>query len=135
MLNNVILMGRLASFPEVMKTTSGLDVMRFTVAVERDYKDANGNRPTDFLDCVAWRETAKAIAKYFAKGSMIAVSGNIETRKYTDKNNNKRVATEVKVNSWSFTGEKREEPKREPPVQPAGADEFQMVDSDDDLPF
>ena len=106
-MNLCVLMGRLTAAPELKKTNSGLSVTSFTLAVDRRFKDPNGEKQTDFINCVAWRQTAEFICRYFAKGQMIAVEGNIQTRKYTDKNGNDRTATEVLVNQAHFTGEKR----------------------------
>lgn len=106
-MNLCVLMGRLTAAPELKKTNSGLSVASFAIAVDRDFKGKDGEKQTDFINCVAWRNTAEFICRYFAKGQMIAVEGNIQTRKYTDKNGNDRTATEVLVNQAHFTGEKR----------------------------
>lgn len=108
MINNVVLMGRLTAAPELKTTQSGISTVRFSVAVERRYNKQGEERQTDFVDCVAWRQTAEFVSKYFNKGSMIAVVGSIQTRNYEDKNGNKRKAVEVQVDNVSFCGSKGE---------------------------
>ena len=108
MINNVVLMGRLTAVPELKTTQSGISTVRFSVAVERRYNKQGEERQTDFIDCVAWRQTAEFVSKYFNKGSMIAVIGSIQTRSYEDKNGNKRKAVEVQVDNVSFCGSKGE---------------------------
>ena len=94
MLNTIAIMGRLTHTPELRTTTSGKEVCSFDVACERSYS-ANGQRETDFLPCVAWGKTAQFISQYFDKGSMIAVNGSLQTRKYQDKQGNNRTAYET----------------------------------------
>ena len=106
MLNRVILMGRIAQDIEVRQTPSGISVVSFSVAVDRSFKDQNGERHTDFINCVAWRQQADFIGRYFTKGRMIALEGNLRTRTYDDKNGTKHYVTEVFVDSVSFTGER-----------------------------
>ena len=108
MINNVVLMGRLTAAPELKTTQSGISTVRFSIAVERRYNKQGDERQTDFIDCVAWRQTAEFVSKYFNKGSMIAVIGSIQTRSYEDKNGNKRKAVEVQVDNVSFCGSKSE---------------------------
>lgn len=106
MLNRVILMGRITQDLEVKQTPSGVAVLQFTVAVERKFKGTNGEKQTDFINCVAWRNQAEFIGKYFKKGRMIAIEGNLRTRTFDDKNGTKHYVTEVFVDNVSFTGEK-----------------------------
>ncbi|MEG0785401.1 MAG: single-stranded DNA-binding protein, partial [Christensenella sp.] len=96
-MNKAILVGNLTRDPERRTTSSDVSVTSFTIAVSRRYKDASGNYPADFISCVAWRQTAEFIAKYFVKGSRIGVVGSIQTRNYDDKNGVKRYVTEVNV--------------------------------------
>lgn len=106
MINNVILMGRITHDLEIKQTQNGVAVMQFSLAVERRYKGADGEKETDFINCVAWRQQAEFIGKYFRKGRMIAIEGNLRTRTYDDKNGSKHYVTEVYVDNVSFTGEK-----------------------------
>lgn len=108
MLNKVILMGRITQDLEVKQTPSGVSVLSFTVAVQRNFARQGEERQTDFINCVAWRQQAEFIGKYFRKGRMIALEGNLRTRTYDDKNGVKHYVTEVFVDSVSFTGEKTE---------------------------
>lgn len=111
MLNTSIIMGRLTADPELRTTASGLSVTSFTVAVERSYAKSGEERQTDFINVVAWRNTADFVTKYFGKGDMIAVQGSIQTRNYEDKNGNKRTAVEILADSVSFCGGKRDNSK------------------------
>lgn len=106
MLNKAVIMGRLVRDPELKYTQSNIPVVSFTVAVDRSFKSENGEKKADFINCVAWRQTAEFVSKYFTKGRMIVVSGSIQTRQYVDQSNNKRTATEVLVDEVSFCGDK-----------------------------
>lgn len=106
MLNKVILMGRITQDLEVRQTPSGVSVLSFTVAVQRSYARQGEERQTDFINCVAWRQQAEFIGRYFRKGRMIALEGNLRTRTFDDKNGTKHYVTEVFVDNVSFTGEK-----------------------------
>lgn len=108
MLNRAILMGRITHDLEIKQTPSGVSVLSFSLAVERQFKGATGEKETDFINCVAWRQQAEFIGKYFSKGRMIAIEGNLRTRTYDDKNGTKHYVTEVYVDNVSFTGEKSE---------------------------
>ena len=90
MINSVVLMGRLTYEPELKTTTSGLSVIRFQMAVDRNYQSQGQERQADFIDVVAWRQTADFVSRYFHKGSMIAVEGSIQTNNFTDRDGNKR---------------------------------------------
>ena len=109
MLNNIVIMGRLTRDPELRRTGSGIAVASFSVAVDRDFggKDG-GEKKTDFIDCVAWRQTGEFISKYFTKGRMIVVDGRLEMRDWTDKEGNKRRSAEVIVNNAYFGDSKRD---------------------------
>ncbi len=109
MLNKVILMGRISNELEVKYTPTGREVLSFNLAVERSYAAKNEERQTDFLRCVAWGQTASFVDKYFGKGKMIAVVGNLRSRSYTDKNGVNQYITEVYVDEVSFTGEKTQQ--------------------------
>lgn len=107
MLNKIDIMGRLVRDPELRRTGSGIAVANFTVACERDFAQ-DGNKETDFVDCVVWRQTAEFVSKYFQKGSMIVVSGRLESRKWTDKDGNKRTSWEVRGENVYFGGTKKD---------------------------
>ena len=155
MLNVAVLMGRLVADPELRQTPSGLSVTTFRIAVDRNYAKAGQERQADFIDIVAWRQTAEFVCKYFRKGSMIAVQGSIQTRSYEDKNGNKRTAFEVVADNVSFTGSRSESagagytgagqnsyaatssaaPSPAPSFAQGSADDFAVVDENEDLPF
>lgn len=105
-MNKAILIGRLTKEPELKSTQNGLSVCSFSLAVERRFKNANGEREADFINCVAWRQTAEFIAKYFQKGQRIAVVGSIQVRSWDD-GTNKRYATEVVVDEAYFADGKQ----------------------------
>lgn len=105
-LNKSIIMGRITHDLEVRQTPSGTAVLQFTVAVDRNYSKDGGEKQTDFINCVAWRQTAEFIGRYFGKGRMIAVDGRLQTRTYEDKNGTKHYITELIVENANFTGEK-----------------------------
>ncbi len=102
MLNHIVLMGRLTRDVELRTTQSDVSVASFTLACDRDFGGRDGEKETDFIDCVAWRSTADFAAKYFAKGRMAVVSGRLQIRPWTDKEGNKRYSTEVVVDNMYF---------------------------------
>ena len=104
-LNHIAVMGRLTKDPEMRYTAQNTPVASFTVAVDRDYQ--SGNKQTDFIDCVAWRQTGEFVSKYFHKGSMAVVCGRLQTRTYEDKANNKRKAVEIVVENIYFGESKK----------------------------
>lgn len=109
MLNHIVIMGRLTRDPELRRTGNGIAVASFTVAVDRDFgaKDG-GEKETDFIDCVAWRNTGEFVSKYFSKGSMIVVSGRLQGRNWTDKDGNKRKTMEI-VAANCYFGERKKD--------------------------
>ena len=110
MLNHITIMGRLTRDPELRRTGSGVAVASFTVAVDRDFGGRDGGeKETDFIDCVAWRQTGEFVSKYFTKGRMIVVSGRLQIRSWTDKDGNKRRTAEVVADNCYFGDSKREE--------------------------
>lgn len=140
MLNTAILMGRLTKDPELRTTQSGTSVTSFTVAVDRDYVRQGEERQTDFINVVAWRQTAEFVSRYFQKGSMIAVQGSIQTRNYEDKHGNKRTAVEVIADKVSFCGSKAESGNSTPENAKVTASDFIPINTndsgeDDDFPF
>ena len=109
MLNHITLMGRLVRDPELRRTGTGIAVASFTVAVDRDFSGREGGeRETDFIDCVAWRQTGEFVSKYFTKGRMIVVSGRLQVRSWTDKDGNKRRTAEVVADNCYFGDSKRD---------------------------
>lgn len=130
MLNNVTLMGRLVADPEIRTTSSGKSVATFRIAVDRAYSK-DGNKQADFITIVAWEKTADFISKYFKKGSMIALRGEIQTRNYEDSNGNKRTAVEVLAREVSFCGGKNEGVSA--PSTPAP--DFEEIPDDEFPPF
>ena len=109
MLNICTIMGRLTKDPELRHTGSGVAVANFTLAVDRDFGNKQtGEKETDFVDCVAWRNTGEFVSKYFAKGRMAVVSGSLQMRKWTDKDGNKRTSAEVVAENVYFGDSKKE---------------------------
>ena len=109
MLNHITIMGRLTRDPELRRTGSGVAVASFTVAVDRDFGGRDGGeKETDFIDCVAWRQTGEFVSKYFTKGRMIVVSGRLQIRSWTDKDGNKRRTAEVVADNCYFGDSKRD---------------------------
>ncbi len=153
MLNVAVIMGRLTADPELRHTPGDVAVTTFTLAVDRSYVRAGAERQADFIEVVAWRQTAEFVCKYFSKGQMMAVTGSIQTRSYEDKQGNKRKAVEIVADNVSFTGSKRESgggqspygdapaPQKPAFSEPAPAyssgsnEDFEEILGDDDLPF
>lgn len=148
MLNHVSIMGRLARDPELRTTTSGKSVVSFTIATDRNSKDANGQNQTDWIRMTAWKKTAEFICKYFQKGSMIAIDGRLQSKTYQDKNGNNRTDMEVVVEEVNFVGAKsasnadsnaQPAARQQPTAQPQTAPQFEDIsddpDLDPDLPF
>lgn len=136
MLNVVALMGRLTADPELRATPAGVSVTSFTLAVDRSFVKQGEERQADFINCVAWRGAADFIAKYFRKGSLIAVDGKIQTRRYQDKDGHNQTAFEVVVDNGHFAGSKEnaDKPAYSAPEQPS-YDDFATIDDAEDLPF
>ena len=132
MINTVTLMGRMTADAELRATTNGTNVTQFTIAVERDYVKSGEERQTDFINVVAWGRTAEFVSKYFHKGDVIATVGTIQVRNFTDKNGNKRYATEVIAEKVSFCGGKKESG---PNLNVTPPNDIEEVGNDDDLPF
>ena len=109
MLNHIVIMGRLTRDPELRRTGTGVAVASFSVAVDRDFGGRDGGeKETDFIDCVAWRQTGEFVSKYFTKGRMIVVSGRLQIRSWTDKDGNKRRTAEVVADNCYFGDSKRD---------------------------
>lgn len=147
MYSRTIMMGRLVADPKLCKTASDISVARFSIAVDRTYK-INDKRPTDFFDCIAWRQLGETVAKHFHKGKPILVEGHFENRNY-EKDGVKRWVTELIVESFTFTGDstgKEQNNLPEPPPDPhdgqapaytsnSSADFAEVGGGSDDLPF
>ena len=134
MMNVVCIMGRIATDIELRHTQNGVATSTFRVAVDRDFKDKDGNKKTDFLNVVCWRGTAEFISKYMGKGRLVGVTGRLQVREYTDKDGNKRTVTEIVADNVYFGDSKREEKSL------AETDPYYMgpgsYDADeDDIPF
>lgn len=142
MLNKVILQGRLGADPELRTTPTGTEVCTVNIAVDRDRKDADGNRQTDWVTIQAWRNTAKFLAQYFQKGRMILVDGRLQMRNYTDRDGNKRTSAEVVADNLYF-GDSKQDPLNGLVNNMGGnsfgtppADSFaELSDNDGELPF
>ena len=155
MLNHIVLMGRLTRDPELRRTGSGIAVASFTLAVDRDFAAQGAERETDFVDIVAWRNTAEFVSRYFTKGRMAVVTGRLQIRNWTDKEGNKRRSAEVVADNVYFGESKRRDggdasrpaaPSASAPAHrgsyggydnvPQGGSAFSELDDDDgDLPF
>ncbi len=153
MLNKVILMGRITKELELKRTQSDISVCSFTIAIDRKFVKQGEERKADFINCVAWRQQADFLSKYFHKGSMVNVIGSLQTRTWDDNNNVRHYVTEVVVEEVNFTGEKAANSGQgqaysappqsygQPPQQPSHGgmyeqnDGFAPIETTDDLPF
>ena len=147
MLNRIILMGRLTRDPELRRTGSGTAVTSFSLAVDRDFKSQSGEKETDFIDIVAWRNTAEFVSKYFTKGRMAVVEGRLQIRDWTDKDGGKRRSAEVVADNVYFGDSKRDggdnsgyNPGYAPAAAPSnfsasGSDFAEIGEDDGELPF
>ncbi|MCI8809728.1 MAG: single-stranded DNA-binding protein [Oscillibacter sp.] len=128
MLNKIVIMGRLTRDPELRRIQNGTPVTSFTLAVDRDFKSQSGEKETDFIDCVAWRNTAEFVSKYFTKGRMAIAEGRLQIRGWTDRDGNKRRSAEVIVENVYFGDSKRDSggdyggpPPYGAPARPSGS--------------
>ena len=153
MFNRVILIGRLVADPELRQTPNGVSVCTFRIAVDRAFSSKDGEKQADFLDVVAWRERAEFVSRYFNKGKLILVEGSIQTRSYTDKNDQKRTAVEVVADNIRFVGSKaesqggtggaknygddsgRSQHLPQTSYSSGSAEDFAEIEDDGDLPF
>ncbi|KRL88673.1 single-stranded DNA-binding protein [Lactobacillus kalixensis] len=139
MINRSVLVGRLTKDVDLRQTQSGTNVASFTLAVSRPFKDAQGNREADFIQCIAWRKTAEILNQYAHKGSLIGVDGRIQTRSYQNKDNQRVYVTEVVADSITFLdsrpkGQNGAQNASQPPQDPfQGSGDITVTD--DDLPF
>ena len=130
-LNHIDVMGRLTADLNLRHTNSGIPVSSFTLAVDRDRKNENGEKETDFIDVVVWRNTAEFVSKYFTKGMMAVVSGRLQMRKWEDKDGNKRISAEIQADNVYFG-----ESKKETSENTSSASNFAVTnEQDDDLPW
>lgn len=141
-MNAITIKGRLARDPEINHTNSGLAVCSFSVAVDRKFKDKqSGDKITDWFEVQTWRQTAEFVSKYFHKGSEILISGTMQSRKFEDKNGNKRIAWELVADNVEFCGGKSASADipysapSEPALSQGTGDDFAVVDDNEDLPF
>ncbi len=140
-MNNISLLGRLTADPELRHTQNQVPVTSFSIAVDRRFSQQGQERQVDFINIVAWRGTAEFVSKYFSKGKMIALTGSLQARQYTDKSGNKRTAYEVVADQVYFTGDKVKDSApdfkpHDPDVFTAGEQtDFEEITGDDDLPF
>lgn len=135
MLNRVVIMGRLGKDPELRRTQSGTPVVSFRLAVDRDFKSQNGEKGTDWIDVVAWRNTAEFVSKYITKGRMAIVEGRLQARDWTDKDGNKRQSVEVVADNVYFGDSKKDDAGHTKPAGRAVDVKFDDIDDDDDCPF
>lgn len=148
MYNKAILVGRLTADPELKQTPNGVAVTSFSIAVSRAFAPKGGERQTDFLDIVAWRQTAEFICRYFQKGKAILIEGSIQTRTYVDKNGQNRRAWEIIADSAHFVESKNASsgggmpapsdamaPAPAPAYSSGSVEDFADIDDDGDLPF
>lgn len=139
MLNKIILMGRLTRDPELRRTQGGTAVTSFSLAVDRDFKNQNGEKETDFIDIVVWKNTAEFVSKYFAKGRMAVVEGRLQIRDWTDQNGGKRRSAEVIAENVYFGDSNREGSGTAPVANQAAApvanQGFTEIEDDGELPF
>lgn len=151
MLNVVAIMGRLVADPELKTTPAGISVCTFRIACDRNFVQQGQQRQADFIDVVAWRHNADFLCKYFAKGSMVAVQGRLQTRQYQDRNGSNRTAVEVVADSLSFADSNKKPggqavddggeapPSSSPETTSAysqgSTEDFAVIDDNDDLPF
>lgn len=147
MLNRITITGRLTADPELRQTESGKAVTSFSIACQRNYKNDSNEYDADFFDIVAWRGNAEFVVKYFSKASLITVDGRLQSRKYTDKNGNKRVAIEIIAENVHFGDSKSNNGGQNTPGGSFASDpsdiaitsdftpEFSIIDDEDDFPF
>ncbi len=137
MLNHITIMGRLTRDPELKTTNSGVSVVSFSIAVDRDFADKeSGERGVDFIDVTAWRHTAEFVSRYFTKGRMAVVSGRLQTRNWTDKEGCKRKAVEIVADNVYFGDSKRNDFETTAPSAPPAPSDFAPIEGDDEgLPF
>lgn len=135
MLNRCIIMGRLTRSPELRRTQSGKAVTSVTLAVDRDFKGQNGEKETDFIDIVAWSNIAEFVSNYFKKGDMAIVSGRLQSRRWEDRDGNKRTAIEIVAENIYFCGPKKSQQEQNFNQLADAVDKFQEIEDQGNLPF
>ena len=141
MLNNVVIMGRMTKDPELKRTPGGTAVTSFTLAVDRDFKAQDGTRQTDFIDVVAWKQTAEFVCSYFSKGRMAVVDGRLQVRDWTDKDGNKRKAVEVIADHIYFADSKTDQTQNRENLSArmsefeSNGEQIEEISDDGNLPF
>ena len=130
MLNKIFIMGRLTRDPELRRTPTGTAVTSFTLAVDRDFKGQNGEKETDFIEVVAWRNTAEFVSKYFAKGRAAVVEGRLQIRDWKDKEGNNRRSAEVVADNVYFADSKKDDG-----ASYTASNDFAEIDEEDGVPF
>lgn len=130
-MNKVTLIGRMVAAPELKATTNGTSVTSFSIAVQKRFKDADGNYGVDFIDCVAWKQTAEFLAKFFTRGQQAAIVGSIQTRTYKTQSGENRKVTEVLVEEAYFCGDSKKQEDVKPTAPPA----MEELPEEEDLPF
>lgn len=137
-LNKIIVMGRIVNDIDLKKTQSGVEVCSFKVACDRDFKSADGKKECDFIPVVAWRNTAVVVSRFMSKGRMVAVDGKLQSRQWTDKNNNKRTEWEIQAENVYFADSKQSNSGGQSngvATQETDNNEFTEIDEEGDLPF
>ena len=129
-MNKVTLIGRMVAAPELKATSNGTSVTSFSIAVQKRFKDADGNYGVDFIDCVAWKQTAEFLAKFFTRGQQVGIVGSIQTRTYKTQAGDNRKVTEVLVEEAYFCGDYKKED-----TKPTAPPEMETLPEDEELPF
>lgn len=141
MINKAVVLGRLTKDVNVRQTQNGISVAAFTIASDRQFKNKDGSRDADFINCSAWRKTADTLAMYTHKGSLVGIEGRLQTRSYQDKQGNKRFMTELVVDNFSLLDGRTQSDNKQSRQQQTSADPFagktnnETNISDNDLPF
>lgn len=135
MLNKIIFQGRFCENPELKQTQSGVSVSSFTLAVDRDFKNQSGERETDFILVVAWKSVAEFIVNHFSRGDMAIVSGRLQSRRWEDREGNKRTAIEIVAENVYFCGPKKSQQEKNFNQLEDAVDKFQEIEEPGNLPF
>ena len=136
MLNKVVIMGRLTKDPELRRTGSGTAVTSFSLACDRDFKSQSGDKETDFIEVIAWKNTAEFVSKYFSKGRMAVVDGRLQIRDWTDKSGNKRVTSEIVADNVYFADSKRDSDSAYNALEYEKNPDFaEIIEDDGEIPF